>query len=37
MEFLIFLGIVGLFGLGIITWCAYDDYKDWKTTRFLKQ
>ena len=33
MEFLFFLGVVGLFGLGIIAWCAYGDYKDWRAAQ----
>lgn len=28
MEFMVFLSVVGLFGLAIIVWCAYGDYKD---------
>ena len=33
MEFLIFLCFVGLFGLGVIAWCAYQDFKDDKNSQ----
>lgn len=33
MEFLVFLGAVGLFGLGVIAWCAYHDYMDWRESQ----